>query len=425
MRSFLNDYGTAEGPLGFPLTDRQAIALDSILKALPKDEAFRYRKAIVPKATTEVLSGERSDVSWITTEDPDRMGDVVLARGMNDSQFRQNPIVTLNHAYWVPPVGRSLWRKYATDGRVKGVKAKTQYPARPGDWPPSKDWPADIAFALVQADLLRGKSIGFLPTKVHTPSSDESKLPGWEKVGVVIDEWILLEYACVFLPANQNTVLETVSGKQSAVSGQQSAIRIPPEFQKALGVELEAHQLAFKGAVPFEATEKANKDRAWDGDAARSRLDKWAEGDLSKYQRGFAYVADEGKDKGDYKLPHHDIVDGKLLVVFAGVKAAMAALHGARGGIDAGSAKKAVHRHLAEHYQQFGEEPPELKCGVRSAERGTNAALHTPQSALDEVPFTPLTVYQRALEASLARIEPAAIAARIIEQRLDKMRGRV
>ncbi len=35
-----------EGPFGFPLTDRQAIALDAILKALPKDDAFQYRKLV-------------------------------------------------------------------------------------------------------------------------------------------------------------------------------------------------------------------------------------------------------------------------------------------------------------------------------------------------------------------------------------------
>ena len=108
LKSF---YGSAEGPLGFPMQDRQAQALDAILKALPNEPAYAYRKAIVAKGPSETLMGERSDVSWITTEDPDRQGEVVLARGMNDSQFRLNPIVTMQHAYHMPPVGKSLWRK--------------------------------------------------------------------------------------------------------------------------------------------------------------------------------------------------------------------------------------------------------------------------------------------------------------------------
>jgi hypothetical protein len=238
-------YGPAEGPLGFPLTDKQAFALETILKALPRDSAFNYRKAVVDRGPTELACGERSDVSWISTEDPDRMGEVVAAKGMSDSQFRLNPIVTLNHCYDMPPVGKSLWRKFVKDGDLRGIKAKTQYPARPADWNDSKDWPADVAFTLVQADLLRGKSIGFLPVKVHTPTTSEVEewarktnhgehgahgdgpvSPVFPVVKLVIDEWILLEYACVFLPAQQNAVVESVS----------KALTIPDEFRKALGI---------------------------------------------------------------------------------------------------------------------------------------------------------------------------------------------
>jgi hypothetical protein len=204
-------YGPANGPLGFPMTDRQAFAVDAILKQLPGEAVYRYRKAIVPRAPTELMAGERSDVSWISEESPDRDREVVMARGMNDAHFQLNPIVTLNHDYQLPPVGRSLWRRRVTDGPLVGIKAKTHYPARPADWPPSRDWPADIAFTLVHADLLRGKSIGFLPTKVHIPTDTERDRPGWTQVNLVIDEWILLEYACVFLPAQQHAVLDQVS----------------------------------------------------------------------------------------------------------------------------------------------------------------------------------------------------------------------
>ena len=146
---------TTEGPLGFPVTDRQAFALDSLLKALPKEDAFRYRKALQTKGPAEILSGERSDVSWISTEDPDRVREVVLARGMNDSQFKQNPIVTLQHAYWLPPVGKSLWRRRVKDGNLVGIKAKTQYPPRPEAWPEGEVWPSDKVFALLSVTPTR------------------------------------------------------------------------------------------------------------------------------------------------------------------------------------------------------------------------------------------------------------------------------
>lgn len=238
MTQFLKQhYGPTEGPLGFPQTDKQAQALDALLKGLPQGDEFRYRKAVVIKATTELSAGERADVSWISTEDPDRTGEVVMARGMNDSQFALNPIVTLNHCYWSPPAGKSLWRKRikAADGVAHGagIKAKTHYPSRPESWPADAEWVPDLAFSLVQADLLRGKSIGFLPTKVHVPTEKELETfsrtaQGRVNVNLVIDEWLLFEYACVFLPAQQNAVVEAVS----------KSLPCSKSFMHALGIEL-------------------------------------------------------------------------------------------------------------------------------------------------------------------------------------------
>jgi hypothetical protein len=200
MSSFPRPFGDTEGPLGFPMLDRQARELDALLKSLPGTEEYRYRHFVIAKAPTELNPGERSDVSWITTESVDRTGEVVSARGMNDGQFQANPLVTLGHAYWLPPVGRSLWRRRVKDGERQGVKAKTVYPARPDSWPADENWAPDQVFALIQSGLLNGKSIGFLPTKVHIPEDTEVQKNNWDdQVSLVIDEWLLLEYACVFL----------------------------------------------------------------------------------------------------------------------------------------------------------------------------------------------------------------------------------
>jgi hypothetical protein len=218
-----------EGPLGFPMPDKSARAVDALLKSLPKTKDYEYRKTLVGRPPTELNPGERSDVSWISTESVDRMGEVVVAKGMNDAQFQLNPLVTLGHAYWMPPVGKSLWRKRVKDGALAGVKAKTHYPSRPEMWPDSDEWPPDKVLALVQAGLLQGKSIGFLPTRVHIPDVKEAGQRGWgDSVGLVIDEWLLLEYACVFLPANQDSLVEAVS---------KGAFDLPAELLRALGVD--------------------------------------------------------------------------------------------------------------------------------------------------------------------------------------------
>ena len=228
MPPFVPAYGPTEGPLGFPMLDRQARQLDTLLKALPKTTEHAYRKAVTAKAPTELNPGERLDVSWITTESVDRMQEVVIARGMNDSQFQANPLVTLQHAYSLPPVGKSLWRKRVKDGDLVGIKAKTQYPAKPDAWAEGDPWPPDKVLSLVQAGLLNGKSIGFLPLKVHLADPKSSEKYGWPPETLVIDEWLLLEYAVCFLPMNQDALVESVS---------KGAVELPDAFLAALGLD--------------------------------------------------------------------------------------------------------------------------------------------------------------------------------------------
>src|ERR1700730_17344605 len=237
MPPFLKHYGAAVGPLGFPMPDKAARALDGLLKALPKGKEYEYRKAVVTRAPTELNPGERSDVSWISTESVDRTGEVVVARGMNDAQFQGNPLVTLGHAYWLPPVGKSLWRRSVKDGSLVGIKGKAQYPPRPDNWPDGETWVPDKVLALVQAGLLQGKSIGFLPTKVHVPDEKEIEANIWDgEVRLVIHDWLPVEYACVFLPANQDALVEAVS---------KGTLDLPPTLSAALGLDLPPRMISF------------------------------------------------------------------------------------------------------------------------------------------------------------------------------------
>jgi signal peptide peptidase SppA len=125
------------------------------------------------------------------------------------------------------------------------------------------------------------------------------------------------------------------------------------------------------GAVPYGSSDGKDDSDTWDGAAARDRLAKWASSDGSgdkdkmdwaKYRRGFGwYDAENAENFGSYKLPHHDIEGGKFVVVWGGVRAAMSALLGSRGGADipAGD-RKAVYNHLAKHYKEFDKEPPDF-----------------------------------------------------------------
>jgi hypothetical protein len=58
-------------------------------------------------------------------------------------------------------------------------------------------------------------------------------------------------------------------------------------------------------------------------------------------------------------LPHHDVIDGEISVVWNGVSAAMGALMGARGGVDIPADDvDPCYNHLAKHYKQYDKQPP-------------------------------------------------------------------
>ncbi|MBX9677505.1 MAG: hypothetical protein K2X38_01995 [Gemmataceae bacterium] len=222
----LKPYFDTEGPFGLPMKDAQARALEEMLKNVPREDAFALRRTVVARGISELQAEGRSDVSWITEQSPDRVGDVVLASGMDDSHFQLNPIVTLNHDYQQPPVGRSLWRKRVKEGSLVGVKAKTHYPARPDGW--LGDWGPDQAFALVRSGLLLGKSIGFIPLALHPPTAEEiAKNASWKGVRYVVERWLLIEYACCYLPMQPNSVVEEIH-KSAAISPQLPAPRSLP-----------------------------------------------------------------------------------------------------------------------------------------------------------------------------------------------------
>jgi hypothetical protein len=150
------------------------------------------------------------------------------------------------------------------------------------------------------------------------------------------------------------------------------AVEVIRKLYDLLAVEKDFEQDPGKGTVSYSDTPTVNIDAAWDGNAARNRAVKWASSDSSgdkdkinwsEYRRLFAWY-DENKpeDFSSYKLPHHDIIDGEIKSVWRGVRAAMAALLGARGGVNIPDEnRRAVYNHLSKHYRQFEQSPPEYR----------------------------------------------------------------
>ena len=103
-------------------------------------------------------------------------------------------------------------------------------------------------------------------------------------------------------------------------------------FPAAGGALLEA----VSGAADLPLAPRA---RAWDGDAAESRVRAWAtsdgEVDFTRYRRAFFWYDSEAPENfGSYKLGFADIIDGELTAVPRGIFAVAAVLQGSRGGVD-------------------------------------------------------------------------------------------
>lgn len=244
-KSIKKYYGKAEGPLGFPMHDRTAQALDDLLKRQPKEirEQFRsvignqsvdgYCRVWKAPAATDLKPEERADVSLITTASVDRDLEVVLPQGGDLRQFRQNPVVTWAHNYHALPVGRAMWiqREKHDDPRKDGFSAKTQYTVRPEGW--GGDWFADAVWSMVQSGELRGKSIGFLPMDGRVPKEEDLKArPELAKVRFIISKWVLLEFAVAPVPSNPDALV------QAAAKCKQFGIALPQPMLDASGLTI-------------------------------------------------------------------------------------------------------------------------------------------------------------------------------------------
>ena len=203
-----------EGPMGLAMPESMARAIEWAARALPKD--FTYRRRAYSAKQEDVSSGERSEVSVITTDAVDRDGECVLTTGGNWKEY--NRVVPFCHEYKKLPAGFSMW----VTAKGQSTKAKTQYPTAPPDW--SGPWlPSAIWHFITQPIATMGdKSIGFLPLNVRGATAEEKRMrPDLDSVPI-IDKWLALEYSCVLIPCNQEAQLEAVgkSEQQGAITKQ-------------------------------------------------------------------------------------------------------------------------------------------------------------------------------------------------------------
>lgn len=135
---------------------------------------------------------DRTIISYISTSAPDRYKDIVNPKGAKLDNYKKNPTVLFNHNY-DNVIGKNLWIKNSDEGLV----AKTQFAKTP--------LATDI-MNLYKDGFLNAFSIGFIPEKYNMNNNG----------GLDIDEWELLEYSAVAVPANPEALALSYKSVKSA-----------------------------------------------------------------------------------------------------------------------------------------------------------------------------------------------------------------
>ena len=173
--------------------------------------------------------------------------------------------------------------------------------------------------------------------------------------------------------------------------------------------------MAVKMAVPYRDTGTSEDD--WEAPTLGDfTSEAWGELDNEEKIRimnHYAFSMERPPETfGSLKLPHHKPSrSGVGPAVWRGVAAAMAALLGARGGVDIPDRdRRSVYEHLAKHYRQFEKEPPNFKLIELAANAqevlllGEDiAGLKQVMDALKEFAAEPPEVAPLALTQHLAR----------------------
>lgn len=311
----------------------------------------------------------------------DRDGDLILPQGLDAENFMKNPVMLNAHDYWSESVGRVL------DIRSDGKEVEF-------DFIFAETETGKVLSYLYDNGFQQAFSVGFIPkSTINVPEGvDElTATSGGKEVKInltefgsnrprrIISDWELLEISAVPVPALPQALLRAAKGLvgyqkstgQLNLSKEDEAVLMKALQKMERAAEDAMAEEDVKGAVPSHST-PIDSETAWDADAAVAALAKWASSDGSgdketinweRFRMGFAWYDSESPENfTSYKLPHHTVKDGKLVAVWRGIAAAMAALNGARGGVDLPEADRTrVWNHLARHYRDAEAEPPELR----------------------------------------------------------------
>jgi hypothetical protein len=195
------------GPLDFPMKSEDAKDMENKL------ESGEYSPIKITKsdALEAFFDKEKADISIVTDGSIDKDGEIIDPNSINWDKFKNNGgCVPLNHDYYNPPVGKSIWQKKVSENVWK---AKTQYVPKPENYPVEKEWYADTVFHLIKFGILKAKSIGGI-AKYREPIQtdyDKFKITDTRSLKRISSAFIVYEYSVCLIGCNDNALVEAIS----------------------------------------------------------------------------------------------------------------------------------------------------------------------------------------------------------------------
>lgn len=155
------------------------------------------------KNRRETSEGIKVDAS-ISTESIDRDGEVIIAQGMNSTEYEANPILFFNHDY-NDPIGNVVDIRRRKDK----IDATLTFAQRPDDYP--GEYRPQFVESLVAQGVVKGISIGFMPEPggVRKASKEDREKYG-DRVRQVYSKWKLMEVSVAPLPANATALISAI-----------------------------------------------------------------------------------------------------------------------------------------------------------------------------------------------------------------------
>lgn len=169
-----------------------------------KSDGDLLRQSTSTEGAIDKAAGE-GVIRWImSSESPDRCGDIIRQRGWELKRYKNNPVVLFAHNHEGEPIGRA---DNLVIEEIKGMPALV----------------GDIRFAVEQSEIaarlhrlaagqfLQAGSVGFLPIKTTIPNGDEERAKlNLGRFGVLYEKAELLEFSLCAVPCHPSALQRAI-----------------------------------------------------------------------------------------------------------------------------------------------------------------------------------------------------------------------